>query len=185
LKSYVTGFDLFGWPDPLAKLPHLLEESLVATRSIIHGDLNLENVLVGPGAFVWLIDFATTREGHPLFDFAHLEAEIIAHVIAPQVTVGEYQEFLRSQVPGFGRNLESRLTEITATHQALFDLRTTLYDIALKCLANPSKPGEYHLARYVSCLGSLKYRNLTPHQKHLLFLTAASLVAIIETDLTF
>jgi hypothetical protein len=185
LKSYVSSFDLFGWPDPLGKLPHLLEESLVGTRSIIHGDLNLENVLVGPGAFVWLIDFATTREGHPLFDFAHLEAEIIAHVIAPQVTVGEYQAFLQSQVPGHERNVEGRLTEITATHQALFDLRTTLYDIALKCLANPSKSREYHLARYMSCLGGLKYRNLTPHQKHLLFLTAASLAAIIETDLTF
>lgn len=31
---------------------------------------------------MWLIDFARTREGHTLFDFAHLGAEIVAHVLA-------------------------------------------------------------------------------------------------------
>ncbi|MBT3396807.1 MAG: phosphotransferase, partial [Alphaproteobacteria bacterium] len=66
LCSYVAGFDLFGLPDPLEKLPKLLGETIRGTQSIIHGDLNLENILVGPGEFVWLIDFATTREGHPL-----------------------------------------------------------------------------------------------------------------------
>ena len=58
--------------DPSTSVP------VMSPRSIIHGDLNLENVLIGPGGMVWLIDFATTREGHPLMDFAHLEAEIIA-----------------------------------------------------------------------------------------------------------
>ena len=62
------------------------------TQSTIHGDLNLENALVVPGDFIWLIDFAMTRDGHTLFDFAHLEAEIIAQVIAPQL--GSPQDYL-------------------------------------------------------------------------------------------
>lgn len=170
LKSYVAGFDLFGWPDPLAALPHLLGETLIATRSIVHGDLNLENVLVGPGDFVWLIDFATTRESHSLLDFAHLEAEIIAHVIAPNLSPREYQGLLESQDSGDGAS--RKLYEFIA-------LRHTVFQIAAKCLANPSQPREYHLALYLSCLGALKYRNLDAHQKHLLYLTAASLLARI------
>ena len=75
--------DLHGLPDPISKLPSLLNERVQGTQSTIHGDLNLENGLVGPGGFVWLIDFAETRDGHALYDFAHLEAEIIAHIIAP------------------------------------------------------------------------------------------------------
>ena len=106
LHDIVAGMDLFGLPDPLERLPGLLNEMVSGTQSTIHGDLNLENALVGPGDFIWLIDFAMTRDGHTLFDFAHLEAEIIAQVIAPQL--GSPQDYLdllqregESSVPQF------------------------------------------------------------------------------------
>lgn len=73
LSRLVSGFDLFGLPDPLERLPELLGQTVMGTRSIIHGDLNLENVLVGPGNFIWLIDFA------------RIKAELIAQVLAPRV----------------------------------------------------------------------------------------------------
>ena len=70
-------FRRYGLPDPSGALTcPCWRASIAGTHSTIHGDLNLENVLVGPGEFVWLIDFAQTRDGHPLFDFAHLEAEL-------------------------------------------------------------------------------------------------------------
>jgi len=159
LREYVAGFDLFGLPDPLLKLPALLDERVMGTQSTIHGDLNLENVLVGPGGFVWLIDFAQTRDGHPLFDFAHLEAEIIAHVIAPQMS-GEQWAMSNEQ--------NSKISN----YQLLI---TTLHSIARRCLFNPSYIREYQLALYMACLGGLKYTNLNAHQKHLLYLTAAQL----------
>lgn len=182
LRSYVSGFDLFGLPDPLQAYPLLLEETVVGTRSIIHGDLNLENVLVGPGDLVWLIDFATTREGHPLADFAHLEAEIIAHVIAARVPPTLYQAVLAErdvdgQLQGEGgKNQENRIAGLPNDVRATIQLRDTMFEIATKCLSNPSHPREYHLALILSCLGALKYRNLEQNQKHLLYLTAASLV---------
>lgn len=159
LRDYVAGFDLFGLPDPLLKLPALLDERVMGTQSTIHGDLNLENVLVGPGGFVWLIDFAQTRDGHPLFDFAHLEAEIIAHIIAPQ-TSGEQWAMSNEQ--------NSKISN----YQLLI---TTLHSIASRCLFNPAHPREYQLALFMACLGGLKYTNLNAHQKHLLYLTAAQL----------
>ena len=81
LMDRVTGMDRFDLPDPLPRLAELLSTPLHGTQSIIHGDLNLENILIGPGRLVWLIDFAQTREGHALLDFAHLEAEIIGQVL--------------------------------------------------------------------------------------------------------
>ncbi len=159
LRDYVAGFDLFGLPDPLLKLPALLDERVMGTQSTIHGDLNLENVLVGPGGFVWLIDFAQTRNGHPLFDFAHLEAEIIAHIIAPQMSGEQWAMSIEQN---------SKISN----YQLLI---TTLHSIARRCLFNPSYMREYQLALYMACLGGLKYTNLNAHQKHLLYLTAAQI----------
>jgi hypothetical protein len=177
LRSYVVGFDLMGLPNPLEKLQDVLNETVRGTRAIIHGDLNPENVLIGPGGMVWLIDFATTREGHPMMDFAHLEAEIIAHVIAPQVTEGEtFVALFGSQV---ARDKPQDRAQSAIEDQSLVEnlqaLLATIHEIAFKCLANPSHTREYWLALYMSCLGALKYRNLDTHQKYLLYLTAAYL----------
>jgi hypothetical protein len=165
LRGFVTGLDLYGLPDPLEKLPGLLEERLSGTQSTIHGDLNLENILVGPGGFgpqgfVWLIDFAQTRDGHPLFDFAHLEAEIIAHILSPQMaTPAEYLSLLQNPDE--------------AMRNPFYALRLTLHAIASRCLFNPTQPREYDLALFMACLGALKFSNLNPHARHLLYLTAA------------
>lgn len=165
LRGFVDGFDLFGLPDPLMKLPALLDERVNGTQSTIHGDLNLENILLGPGGigpqgFVWLIDFAQTRDGHPLYDFAHLEAEIIAHVIAPQInTPAEYLRLLQDPE--------------NARSNSIYALRFPLHDIASRCLFNPSQPREYDLALFMACLGALKFNNLNVTAKHLLYLTAA------------
>jgi len=170
LRAYAGNADLLGLPDPLMNLPAALNETLRGTRSIIHGDLNLENILIGPGGMIWLIDFAATREGHPLMDFAHLEAEIIAHVIAPQVRDGVgFVEMLKSQAAS------SKLQGELPPREGFPVLLATLHEIAFQCLANPTQPREYWLALYLSCLGALKYRNLDGHQKYLLYLTAAYL----------
>jgi hypothetical protein len=157
LSELVKGMDLFGMPDPLPHLPELLAETMHGTQSIIHGDLNLENILVGPGRLVWLIDFAQTREGHTLLDFAHLEAEIIGRVLPAYVPSA--QEFLK-RLPGRDVPL---LPQIEA--------------IASQCLFDPAIPREYHLALAVTCLGALKFATLEPAGRHLLYLTAAYLIA--------
>lgn len=156
LRGWTASFDRFGLPDPLEKLPVLLEETIAGTRSVIHGDLNLENVLVGPGSLVWLIDFAQTREGHPLYDFAHLESELIAHILTAQTgSPRAYLDLLRREDE---------------------PLLQTLHAIAVRCLLDPARPREYHLALYMACLGALKYANLPQPARHNLFLTAAHLM---------
>ncbi len=157
LAELVSGFDRLGLPDPLAALPKLLGESITGTQATIHGDLNLENVLVGPGGFVWLIDFAQTRDGHTLFDFAYLEAALIAQTLAVPVnaTTGDYAALAAGQHP----------------------LQSPIRAMVSRCLFDPGKPREYQLALLMACLGGLKFTNLDIAQKRRLYLTAAAITA--------
>jgi hypothetical protein len=164
LRDLVAGCDLLGLPDPLVRVPGLLRETVAGSRSTIHGDLNLENVLVGPGGFVWLIDFAQTRDGHPPFDFAHLEAEIIAHILAPQLKPAA--AFLK-----FWGEAASARPPASSLHA----LVSTLHGLAARCLVDAAQPREYHLALCLACLGALKHANLDLHQRHCLYLAAAHL----------
>jgi len=152
LARLIEGFDLCGLPDPLARLPELLGQTVMGTRSVIHGDLNLENVLVGPGNFIWLIDFAQTRPGHPLYDFARLKAELIAQVLAVRVdSPAQFLDLLRRGDP----------------------LLAAVDEIAAHCLFNPSQPGEAVLANILACLGELKFSNLDEKARRCLYLAAA------------
>jgi hypothetical protein len=159
LAERIAGMDGFGLPDPLPRLPELLGAAVHGTRSIVHGDLNLENILIGPGRLVWLIDFAATREGHTLLDFAHLEAEIVGRVLPAYFPDphGYLERLSCGQIP--------LLAEVEAcAHQCLFD---------------PADPREYRLALALACLGALKHANLEPAGRHLLYLTAAFLVSFL------
>lgn len=174
LEDFTAGMNRFDLPDPLLRLPALLNENLSGTRSTIHGDLNLENVLTGPGDFVWLIDFAMTRDGHTLYDFAHLEADLIAHLVAPQfASPVDYLAALRLTPLAS----VSASTGLPGDAPAPFALLAALHTIAGRCLFNPSQPREYSLALCLACLGALKFTNLDAHQRHLLYLTAAWVTA--------
>jgi hypothetical protein len=162
LRDLVKGYELQSVPDPFLKLPTLLNERVIGTQSTIHGDLNVENVLVGPGGFLWLIDFAQTRDGHTLYDFAHLGAELIAHVIAPTLSS---PSMISALLPLPGRNEGTR-------HPLLVALDT----IAGRCLFNPNQPREFQLALGLACLGALKFTNLNPHQRQTLYIAAADIL---------
>lgn len=153
LRQYTAGFDLLGLADPLTRLEAWLQEVVSGTRSVIHGDLNLENILVGPGNLVWLIDFAQTREGHSLFDFSRLASELIAHVLVEKCqTPQEYLNLLRSGGDPLLRTVEN---------------------IATACLFDDKNPREYSQTLALACLGALKYQNLPARAKYYLYLTAA------------
>ncbi len=156
LRQQIHEMPRYGLPDPLPQVPGLLNETVRGTRAIIHGDLNLENVLLGPGEMVWLIDFANTGEAHTLFDFAHLQAELIAHVLAPQI--------------------EEPQVWIDVLRAGEHPLLGAVESLAARCLFDREFPREYDLALALSCLGALKYRNLDDHQRHMLYLAAAWLL---------
>lgn len=156
LQEFTAGLKLFDLPNPLERLPNLLNQTISGTRSIIHGDLNLENILIGPGGIIWLIDFAETKEGHTLFDFAHLFTEVIAHILS-----GQYSR------------PEKYLNELA---DGQIELLNRLEKSAGKYLFNFEQVKEFKFAAAISSIGALKYTNLNSHAKQLLYLTAAYLI---------
>jgi hypothetical protein len=160
LRDRVAGVDLAGMPDPITRLPEFLEATIVGGSSIIHGDLNLENALVGPGGLVWLIDFSETREGHVLYDFARLGAELIAHVLAP--TAGEPGHFLAA----WRRERHDPAT-----------LTGALFAIPHRLRSDAQTADEFELCLLVACLGALKHDNLDAQARECLYLAAADLAS--------
>jgi hypothetical protein len=153
LAGLTRGFSHYDHPEPLNFLGSVLQRPVHGSRSVIHGDLNLENVLIGPGGAAWLIDFAQTREGHTLFDFAHLYAEIIAHILSVQVpSLDDFHEGFQSD---------------------RFPLLNAIVELGSRCLFDPAQPLELHLALFVACLGALKYENISHIARQRLYLAAA------------
>lgn len=72
-------------PNPLRHYGRWLGRELMGMRSIIHGHLTLEDILVEPeSGLVWLINFAETRLGHNLYDFIRLETEVVTRLMPPR-----------------------------------------------------------------------------------------------------
>ena len=162
LQDLTRDLERYNLPDPLQGLSALLDETVIGSQSIIHGDFNLENILLGPGDFLWLIDFAQTREGPSLFDFAHLEADLVAHIFAPRIPqIEDYIALLQGKPP---EDLEP-----------LAELTLAIQEIASRCLVNPSRTREWHLARKIALIGALKFANLDHRARQYLYLTAAAI----------
>ena len=157
LREKTADFSLLGLPDPITSLDDVLERSLHGTKSIIHGDLNLENILVGPGSLVWLIDFAQTGEGHALKDFAHLYMEVIAHVISVQnISVEAFLDMLQNQSNPLLLKIES---------------------LAKRCQLDSEQQIEFNLAAGITCLGALKFDTVTDQARQYLYIAAAYLLS--------
>jgi hypothetical protein len=61
-------------PNPLLAYPDILNQNRSLYRATVHGDLNMENILIDTETDILsLIDFATVRRGHNLHDLLRLE----------------------------------------------------------------------------------------------------------------
>ena len=68
-------------PNPLLKYQNILNVNRKVDVSVVHGDLNLENILVTDDEQIRLIDFSDTRMGHVLHDLLRLETGVITYLL--------------------------------------------------------------------------------------------------------
>ncbi len=158
--------------NPLLHYTSLLDEMIDASLCTIHGDLHLGNILIGPNNSALLIDFARTRDGHTLFDWATLEVSLLVNFILP--AFGESWDNARQVVEilvGINRG-DTRLN-ITAEIAELFQAIRALRQIISDCLANSGHLEEYFIALAFCALRAVTWDTMSVGGRRLMFLVSA------------
>jgi hypothetical protein len=167
----VPGFDAGGvLPNPLLRLDATLEDYYNGSLSKIHGDLHLGNILINASQHPFLIDFAHTRSGHTLFDWALLELSLLTDLIMPGLgddwatarAIAHDLALLNDGEYPPGGQFAALLTPIVSVRR-----------VVSACLAKPDTWGEYHIALAMTALRGFAWDTITLGARRLLFTIAA------------
>ena len=175
-------------PNPLKVYQTLLQSPGRVKIGPIHGDLNLENILVVDHQQVSLIDFATAREGHILHDLLRLETDTLIKVVVkvlaeanlPATTIHSLYRQLRQANPAMALNLPYPGLEKPSA--MLLAIRA----MARKCLLNPDDWREYDAGLTLYLVGALKFiKTFRPpaFTGQVLLLGAATAVELMNDEL--
>ncbi|MCB9098494.1 MAG: AAA family ATPase [Anaerolineales bacterium] len=178
--------------NPLVQLPALLHDWPAVKIGTLHGDLNLQNILVDPiSGDVTLIDFSGAGEDHILRDLLHLETNVIVGLLpGTALELGAPPEHI---CPLFFERLYRAVTgAVELFHpprlwhpklQKLYLFLAAIRQEARGYLAVPDDWAEYYRGLALHLLGALKYKNLNnvpeaPLPVQLAFLGAATAVSL-------
>lgn len=159
-------------PNPLRVYEDLMDYYVNGSLSKIHGDLHLGNILMGPNRSPFLIDFAQTRNGHTLFDWACLEVSLINDLLVP--IVGDTWSAARQVMRAVASLPDKPLP--ADTHVMLVEaLRPlmSLYDIVRANLATPGNWSEYYIALALCSLRAVTWETMSMGGRRLMFLLSA------------
>lgn len=166
------------YPNPLKTYPALLDKTLAARRSFVHGDLHLRNVLVDQFGKSWLIDFAKITQRHNLFDFIKMEIYVRLMALAQvsgAFSLDEYVQFeqlLNDAALGRSLTLPNNL-QLKKAYQVISNIR----QIARKYMGpEPDFKNEYFPALFLYGLAMIKYyQPNNPSPTRLIYITTCSL----------
>jgi hypothetical protein len=199
LAAYVTtqrlilpGNKRIDLPNPLVALPDVMSEPYHVRVASIHGDLNMENILVDPDTRdVHLIDFAMTRQDHVLHDLLRLETGVVTWLLPkamaenglPPETVHGLYEQLHRAARHPGNFLVPK--ELDPALRTSFVMLATIRKMAQGYLFAPSDWREYYQGLTLYLLGALKFKNLddvpeAPMPKQVAFWGAATIQWLLQ-----
>ena len=168
-------------PNPLFDLVELLDRQVSGYLSVIHGDLHLGNILVGPRGDAWLIDFAWTREGHTLFDWALLEASLLVEIISRLVPPGWDGAWgVVKMLSTLNRGDDSVLREKHQAGRALSAVKA-VRDVVRECLMAPERWNEYFIALSLLSLRLMEWKTESQDARRLAFLVSALSLAAVQS----
>jgi len=161
-------------PNPILHVNELLERQVAGYLSTIHGDLHAGNVLVGPYGDAWLIDFAWSREGHTLFDWAMLEISLLVEIVSGRAQPGwaGAWEIIRL-LHALNRGKRLRAPESSQEAIEALTMIEAVREVARECLAVPGQWREYFVALTFLGLRLMDWMSETLDGRRLAFLVAA------------
>jgi len=173
-------------PNPLHTLPTLLNHSFDAHVAYIHGDLNLENVLVETESrTAYLIDFAQSRKDHSLRDLFHLEMSVVTQLVSAAL---RENSLAAEAICSFYEQLHCAVLhpgQIAAPVglEKPFAILLMIRQAAQRYLFTPGDWSEYFYGLSLYLLGSLRYPNLdeVPGAKAVAFWGTAVTLKLLES----
>lgn len=159
-------------PNPVKYYDDLLDIRVKGSLSTIHGDLHLGNILIGPNDGALLIDFARTRDGHSIFDWANLEVSLLSELIVPKVEdswdgARQLVSYLAVvEQPELAKNIP---TEVYDALQAIMSVR----EIAKQTLSISGVWHEYSLALAFSALRGMTWTTMPMCSRRVMYLVSA------------
>ncbi len=170
--------------NPLYALDTLLDRVMETRFSVVHGDLNLQNVLVdSETGFAWLIDFAETRSGPTVFDLQRLEVQVITKLLPPTLLASELgTEAIIDLMVALHQDPPQR----TPSHASLaepYTVLSTLRRLARQYLVDDLNWDEYYLGLVIALVGALKYDELDETARGLALFAAATARGLIGQPL--
>jgi tetratricopeptide (TPR) repeat protein len=172
-------------PNPLLALSSLLNQTRSVNIATVHGDFNLENILIEPQlGTISLIDFANARQDHVLHDLLHMETQILTHIL-PEV-IHQHQLDPVQVLVELSWHLHRTLAHPAhepgpPEHPQLrkpWVMLRALRRAARRYLFDADNPSEYYQGLALYLLGALRYKNLSrrpeqPLPKQIAFWAAA------------
>lgn len=183
-------------PNPLQAWPDVLHRRSPAHIAAIHGDFNLENILIEPetGA-IGVVDFAEAREDHVLHDLLRLETEVLTHLL-PEI-IHKQQLPLASTLAYLYWHLHAAPVTPASNPPPLphpdllkpWVMLRSIRQAARRYWVDRSDSREHYAGLLLYLLGALKFKNLNtppeqPLPKQAAFLGATLVnVLLAEPDL--
>jgi hypothetical protein len=174
LKASRFLIDIGIWlPNPLIYYEEILDQQITGGLSTIHADLHPGNILIGPHNSAFLIDFAHTRDGHTMLDWATLEVSLLCDYVAP--LVGEEWGDLYPFILTMMRLNRSEVNENDHIYMKHNHLQIVKYirQIVAECLVKSNNWIEYHIALLFCSLRAMERETVNKGGKRLMLLIAA------------
>lgn len=172
-------------PNPLEYLADILKQTHDVRVGVIHGDLNLENILVEfdeRSRNIYLIDFAKARKDWILHDLLRLETSFWLYLVSAEL-VEKNGSFTDLQHVLFALHInEANLVHgLGKSYHILMTVRRMVRHL----LVNHKSWDEYYYGLIVYLLGALKFKNLdtlpsAPLPKKIAFFVAACLLNMLQ-----
>ncbi len=179
-------------PNPFLKIPLILNQYRSVRTALIHGDLNLQNILVDTEtSSVHLIDIAEARQDHILHDFLRMETEIVTHLLStalnqqslpPDKTMIEFYQYLHCAT--WDENCITPNALPVNLHEYFTAIKTIRQIARRHCYSQEAD--EYYQGLLLYLIGALKFTNLDEHPsaplpKQTTFWGAAAIAQLLGT----
>lgn len=167
-------------PNPIFAYEGLLDSYVNGTLCTIHGDLHPGNIMLGPNQSAFLIDFAHTRDGHTIFDWATLENSILNDYVMGE-TDGSWDSarMILNEIIKLdgGDPLDVTLSPTVERLETIIRIR----EIARQCLAEEDKWSEYYMALVFCGLRTLTWETAPIGGRRLMYLVAGLAIRELRT----